>query len=189
MTISRAEAAQALSDIDTTTGRSRTFGAYRVTGPILMLWGVIWALGYTGMGLWPIERWGVVWGVLDVVGVALTILLARRRSGTAAATAASSVAAWRGLATALVIMLFLGASFAIFQPTDQNAYMTFPVVLAGFIYAGIGIQRMPRLIWIGAAMAGIALIGFYAFQPILPFWLAVVGGGGLLAGGLWLRSA
>ena len=68
MGISRSEAASALTDIDSTAGRSRLLKSYHVAGPILMLWGVIWTIGYSGMGLLPVERWNMIWLPLDVAG-------------------------------------------------------------------------------------------------------------------------
>jgi hypothetical protein len=78
MGISRTEAASALTDIERTTGRSRELKGYQIAGPILMVWGVVWAIGYSAMGLLPVERWGLVWLPLDVAGMAATILLSRR---------------------------------------------------------------------------------------------------------------
>jgi hypothetical protein len=58
MGISKTEAASALTDIESTAGRSRLLKGYQIAGPILMVWGVVWALGYTAMGVLPPERWG-----------------------------------------------------------------------------------------------------------------------------------
>ena len=184
MGISRSEAASALTDIDSTAGRSRLLKSYHVAGPILMLWGVIWAIGYSGMGLLPAEQWNMIWLPLDVLGVVATILLSRR--GRSAGRAG---AGWRMGAGILTIMAFVTATYLVFQPTSVEPAIVYPGLMTGLVYAGVGIAFAPRYLWIGATVFAATLIGYFAFQPWLAFWMAAVGGGGLFVGGLWLRGA
>ena len=184
MGISRTEAASALTDIESTAGRSRLLKGYHVAGPILMVWGVIWALGYAGMGLLPAEQWGLVWLPLDVIGVVASIVLGRGHKGKAAAGQA-----WKMWAVAVAICAFMTATYAVFQPTSTDTFIVFPGLIAGGVYAGFGIAAAPRYLWIGAAVFAASLIGFFFFQPWLAFWMAAAGGGGLFLSGLWLRRA
>src|SRR3954454_1834552 len=116
MGISKSEAASALTDIESTAGRSRLLKGYHIAGPILMVWGVIWALGYSAMGLLPPEQWGLIWLVLDVVGVAATILLSRAGKG-----AARTGQGWKIVAGVLAILAFFGATFVLFRPASMDA--------------------------------------------------------------------
>jgi hypothetical protein len=184
MGISRTEAASALTDIESTAGRSRLLKGYHVAGPIFMVWGVIWALGYGGMGLLPPERWGLVWLPLDVIGIVASIVLGRRGHGDAKAGQA-----WKMWAVIVVIMAFMAATYAVFRPTSTDAFVVFPGLIAGLVYAGFGIAAAPRYLWIGAAVFIASLVGYFLFQPWLAFWMAAVGGGGLIVAGLWLRRA
>lgn len=185
MGISKTEAASALSDIEQTTGRSHELRGYRIAGPILTVWGVIWIVGYLAMGLLPQKAWGV-WLPLDVVGVVLTILLARR--GPAAARTGIATG-WRSMVGGLTVAAFIAATFALFRPTSPDVLLAYPGVVCGAIYVVAGLWRMTRFVWVGAAIAAASLVGFYFFQPWLAFWMAAVGGGGLLLGGLWMRRA
>ena len=184
MGISRTEAASALTDIERTTSRGRELKGYQIAGPILMVWGVIWALGYGAMGLLPAERWGMIWLVLDVVGVVSTILLSRRGKGGTRARHG-----WKIMAGVLAVAAFYAATFALFQPTSTDAAIAYPGVVTGLVYAGVGIAFAPRYLWIGAAVFAASLVGYFFFQPWLAFWMAAVGGGGLILAGLWLRRA
>lgn len=184
MGISKSEAASALTDIESTAGRSRLLKGYHVAGPILMVWGVIWALGYSGMGLLPPEKWGLLWLPLDVIGVVASILLGRRGKGGAKAGQA-----WKMWAIVLAIMAFMAATYAVFQPTSTDAFIVFPGMIAGLVYAGFGIAAAPRYLWIGAAVFVGSVVGFFLFEPWLTYWMAAVGGGGLFVAGLWLRRA
>lgn len=184
MGISKTEAASALTDIESTAGRSRLLKGYHVAGPILMAWGVIWVLGYSGMGLLKPERWGLIWLVLDGVGVAATILLSRAGRG-----GAKTNHGWKIIAGVLAVLAFYVATFALFQPTSIDAAIAYPGVVTGLVYAGVGIAFAPRYLWIGAAVFAASLVGYFYFQPWLAFWMAAVGGGGLIVAGLWLRRA
>ncbi len=183
MGISRSEAASALTDIESAAGRSRLLKGYRIAGPILMVWGVIWAVGYSAMGLLEPDRWGLVWLVLDVIGIVASIVLGRS-GGKGAAKAGYG---WKMMAGILAVMAFYVATLALFQPTSIDATLAYPGVVVGLIYAGVGIAYAPRYLWIGAAVFAASLVGYFFFQPWLAFWMAAVGGGGLVVAGLWLR--
>jgi hypothetical protein len=182
--ISRSEAASALTDIESAAGRSRLLKGYHVAGPILMVWGVIWALGYSGMGLLPPEQWGLLWLPLDVIGIVASIVLGRRGRGGAGANQA-----WKMWAMMLGVAAFMSATYAVFRPTSPDAFIVFPGMLAGLVYTGFGIAAAPRYLWIGTLVFAGSVIGFFFFQPWLAYWMAVVGGGGLFVAGLWLRRA
>lgn len=184
MGISKSEAASALTDIESAAGRSRLLKGYHVAGPIMMAWGVIWAVGYSAMGLLPPERWGLIWLVLDGVGVAASILLGRAPKG-----AARTGQGWRIAAGVLALLMFFIATFTLFRPASTDAVIAYPGVVIGLVYAGIGIAYAPRYLWIGAAVFAASLVGYFFFQPWLTYWMAVVGGGGLIVAGLWLRRA
>ncbi len=184
MGISRNEAASALTDIESTAGRSRLLKGYHKAGPILMAWGVVWILGYSAMGLLPPEQWGVAWLPLDALGIVATILLSRGgKSG------AKTGQGWKIAASVVATMAFMTATYAVFQPTTVDPAIVYPGLMTGLVYAGVGIAFAPRYLWIGAAVFIASLVGFFFFHPWLAYWMAAVGGGGLFVSGLWLRRA
>lgn len=188
MGISKTEAASALADIESTAGRGRLLKGYQIGGPILMVWGAVWAMGYTAMGLLPPERWGLAWLGLDAIGIVTTVLLSRRARG-ASQGAAKAAQGWKTMASVFAILAFIAATFTVFRPTSVDPAIAFPGLVAGLVYAGVGIAFAPRYLWIGASVFAATLIGWFFFQPWLAFWMAAVGGGGLFVGGLWLRRA
>ena len=190
MGISRAEAAASLSEIERTTGRSHEMKGYRIGGPILMLWGVVWAVAYVGMGLLPVQQWGWVWLPPDILGVVGTMLMAGRASSKAGAGgAAGRAVGWRVLAGMLALGAFSASICLIFRADTPGPYLALPGLEVGVIYGVLGAWRMTRYAWIGAAMFASTLIGFFVFPMWLPFWMAATGGGGLMLGGLWLKGA
>lgn len=183
MGMTRNEAAAALSDIERTTERGQVLRGYRVAGPILMLLGLIWAAGYVAMGFLPVERWGLTWIVLDVIGITGSLVLSRS-AGRGGATAMN----WRMMVGSLAILVFFFSTFALFQASRVEPYLAFPGLVTGLIYVGMGLWKMPRYLWIGVTLMIATMVGYVFFQPWLTFWMAGFGGGGLFLAGLWLRK-
>jgi hypothetical protein len=190
MSISSTEAAEALRDIAQTDRRTRVSGAYHVASPHLILWGLIWAAGYTGSGLTPPEKWGLVWLPLILVGVVGAIALGMR-AGAGRATGSSTAAGFsvgKSVTLALAIGLFMGSVYFVFQPATPLPYLVFPALITALIYVLLGaLLGLPRYVAIGAIMFLVTMIGFIYAKPYLPFWIAIAGGGGLVLGGLWMR--
>lgn len=184
MDISRDDAAQALSDIASAQGRSHLLAGYHIAGPILILWGVIWAVAYTGMGVLPATEWGYVWGPADLVGILGTILLSRRPKRQGAAGAGTT---WRVIGGMVLAAVFCAGLFSMIRSNDMNVYMAVPGLITGSIYAALGLGRMTRYLWVGTLVIAASLVGFFEFPSILPFWMAATGGGGLIVGGLLFR--
>jgi xanthosine utilization system XapX-like protein len=182
MVISHAEAAETLRDIEQTDRRTRVSGAYHVASSHFILWGLVWVGGYTGSGLVPMEKWGLVWLPLIVLGVIAALAIGRRGgSGKVKFDARKS------FVMALAIGLFIGSVFTVFNPTTPAPYLVFPALIASLVYVLFGMFNLPRYTVIGASMFVATMAGFYLAGPLLPFWLAATGGGGLILSGLWLR--
>jgi hypothetical protein len=181
MAISRDEAALALLEIDRTAARSDTLNAYNRAGPVLMIWGAVWAVGYVMMGVLPANQWGPTWWVVDAAGLAATIWLLRR--------AAKGPRSWLPLLLAGAITAFIWMTYRVFSPASLSAHLVFPGLVCGMAYIIAGVVRMPRLAIVGVVIGLGAFIGFSFLQPWLAFWMAAIGGGGLFLGGYWMRRA
>lgn len=181
MPLSQTEAAEALRDISQAERRSSAAYGYRLAAPHLILWGVVWFIGY---GLtYARVSWTWVWLPLIAIGIAGSFWIGVR----------SKVGAerrdWRYSATALAVFVFIWAIFMVLPPrTDAQTGAFFPI-LVSLYYAVIGIwSRGLRILLTGAALVALTLIGFFWLQQYFLLWMAVVGGGGLILGGLWLRN-
>jgi hypothetical protein len=188
MNISKDDAAKALSEIATTQGRSYTLTGYRIAGPILIVWGVIWILCYAAMGVLHPSQWNYVWIPADLSGIVATLMLSRAGKAQDGAKSGTKTG-WRVFGYVVLVGVFCSAIFSMFRPSDPHVYMAFPGLATGMIYAAIGIWRMTRYIWVGAIVIAASLIGFFYFPSILAFWMAVTGGGGLIVTGLLFRRA
>jgi hypothetical protein len=182
MPLSSNEAAETLRDISRTERRSANAYGYGSASPHLILWGLIWAAGYGIIYVRP--QWSAAWLPLIVVGSLGSFWIGWRSK-----PAAASKTDWRYGATFVAVVLFISSLFAVLPPhTDRQAGAFFPILVALF-YALIGIwTRGYRMIVLGLAVAALTLFGFFELPAQFALWMAVVGGGGLMLGGVWLRN-
>ncbi len=182
MSLTPQDALAALNAVEAADARARASQSNRALAPYLLLWGVIWVIGYSLTGVLPGRQIGPAWLALSVAGIAGMILIPRR-----------PVAGAKGRGLTMVIMnaaifAFVVATYWVMQPTTSAQYSVFPPLLVGLIYMVTGSIRRTRMMWVGMAVFALTVAGYAFLKPVLPFWLAAVGGGGLILGGLWMRQ-
>ena len=183
MTGSEFPAADALHTIESTQRKSAVTYGYRRTSPHLFLWGVIWIVGYTGVYLRP--HWWALWPALIVVGIGASFFF-----GGHGAERAAGAAGWSYGATSAVLFLFFWATFAVLPPKSGVEVGAFLPIFVGLGYALYGIwAQAPRILVLGLVVGALTVGGFFYLPAYFLLWMAAVGGGGLLLGGLWLRGA
>jgi len=182
--LSRDEAAATLKNIRHTQGRSAEAYGYQAAAPFLILWGVIWFLGYGATDLYPhTANWA--WGTLIVIGFLASAYLGRRGSTRAdgARHGLKIMASW------LALLAFIAAAFSVLRPTRDEQVGAFIPLLIAFAYSILGIWGGMRFLIAGVAVAVLTLGGFFLLEAHFSLWMAAVGGGTLVATGLWLNKA
>lgn len=184
--LSVAEASDALQAISATQVRSQQLYGYQMASPHLILWGVIYVLGYGLPSLFPPLSW--IWAVLVLPGLAASFWIAIRQQQARTLRRASH--SGRYLAGMIAIFAFIVALFAIMQPrTDLQADAIMPLLVA-IAYALDGIIRSGARMWITGLALGVLTVGGYFWLPqYFLAWMALTGGGALILGGVWLRTA
>lgn len=181
MTISHSQAADALKDIESVSSRTLELKNYAIGAPILIMWGVICMIGYGASAVSP--AYGVVWMPLSLIGTVATFFMARRgRQGAPSRIGGRIGWTWAAL------LIFYVSAFAVLRPHEPNQFAAFPALLVGLSYALMGIWTAPRYIVLGAGVAVLTLAGYFLLAPFFSLWMAVVMGGGLVLGGLWLKK-
>jgi hypothetical protein len=183
MAISRDDALAALGEVQTAEARARTARSHRLSAPYLFLWGGIWVVGYTATGLFPGAVAGRMWAILGGAGVIANFVMSFRARRRGEGQRTMAILPFFGVAA------FVFATYWIMRPTLAAQYLVFPPLLVSMIYMLVGGFRVTRLMWVGVALFALTVFGYAFLRPILPFYLAAVGGGGLILGGLWLRAA
>lgn len=186
MSLTPSEAADALRDIESTGRRSGQAFGYRVAAPHLVIWGLVWVVGYGGTDIAP-ERAGILWPAVIVLGTIASLVtggvMARRLGG------GRKRDGWRYGALVAIFWAFLIATYTILGPIAPRQQGAFVPLAIAAIYAGTGLWLGLRFVLLGIAVAALTTFGFYEIHQHFYLWMAAVGGGGLVLAGLWMRSA
>jgi hypothetical protein len=179
--VSSSDAELALREIAKVERRSATTYGYRTASPHLIVWGVIWMVGY-GLAYFR-PAWSLVWPVLTIFGFANSIWLGWRERRRA------QPFDWRYRATLLAVVLFTFATFAILSPKTSAQFSAFVPMIVALFYCLVGIwSRGVRMLVTGIVLAVLTVSGYVWVRDVFPLWMAVVGGGALILGGIWLRN-
>jgi hypothetical protein len=188
--ISKPEAADSLREVERVHRRTGEGSAYAKASPHLLLGGLIWTIGYGACGLLPPERWGLVWGALGLAGLIGSYAVAYASQRTDPRNPAVRIVhASRILWMIATTMAFIAATFLLFRPSDPLTFLAFPALLMAFVYVLLGSLGLSRFRWLGAGMFALLILGLITGREAIAFWVAAVGGGGLILGGFWLRKA
>jgi hypothetical protein len=187
MTVKPDDAAASLSAIAAVEQRTRQTLAYGRSGAAFILWGVLLAIGYT------LEHFSAVvysspamaktaWGVVAFTGFAGCALLIRRKSAQR-----RSRADLRLLYGQLVLYGYGWIFVTMLWPlTPRQLNVFWPnIFMLGFVIAGLWLGHLFMLL--GLSLTALSLVGYVWAGDWFALWMAVVGGGGLILGGLWLR--
>ncbi len=185
MSLSSQEAAESLSQAEQAGRRSAQAYFYHRSSPHLIMWGLIWVIGYGGCQFFPAySNW--IWGPLILCGVTGGVLLGR--SADRGDVPCQRQYTWRMIALAGLIVFFVFATYVIMSPAHGVQYATYPALITGAAYTAVGLWVGMRYVVTGVLVMALALFGFYYLQEYIALWLAFVGGGSMILAGIWFRS-
>lgn len=182
MSLSNKEAAQNLSEVESAERRSREIYHYSKASPHLVMWGVIWIVGYTLTDFFG-QYWKPLWAILILVGCAIGVAINRRCARTM-----GGPQPWRMFALAAVGFVFVFATYAVMNPTHGSQLAAFPAILTGAVYMAVGLWFGVRYVISGIAVIVLTLGGFYYLHEHMLLWMAFVGGGAMVMAGVWFRT-
>lgn len=188
MPLSRDQAADTLRDIEQVERRAFSAYGYKSAAPFLILWGAIWAVGYSASDLWPGYA-GDVWIALLAVGFVASAVIGRRAGAGRHSERQNALIGLRITATWIAVFAFFFGVFTIMAPVSGEQTGAFFPLFFGTVYVVLGIWMGIRFVVVGAAVVALTMFGFFHIHPHFGFWVAAVGGGALILGGFWLRKA
>ena len=178
----RHQASSALADVTDIARRVRQSMFYRHASSMLMLWGVLTAVGYVVAFAAPSIA-GTSWIVVVVLGIVASVatgIANRRRAGVNTFDARTAAAFLLFVAFGFVWSVAIGT----FTPRQIGAFWASYFMLA-YTLAGLWLGR--AFVAIGLGVTALTLVGYFFAGPWFNLWMAVVYGGGLLLGGFWMR--
>lgn len=175
------EAERSLRDIETAGRRSQSAYGHRRAAPHLIVWGVVWVIGYGAQFLRPsLAEW---WPLLAAIGTLVSFVVGYRMRPEGAGFD------WRFLISFLAVCVFATGVFVLFEPRSDAAAGAFFPLMAALYYVLTGLwARAWRIAVLGVALAALTLGGYLWLPDYSNLLMAVGGGGALILGGLWMRT-
>jgi hypothetical protein len=176
------EAASALSDIDSVARRVRQSTIYQLSSLFIITWGVLVVAGNLTSFFWPHSA-PYSWLAVYVAGIAGSFAISAigyPRTGI------------RTFDTRILIAFLLFIAFGMF--TCWLAHFATPRQIGTFwamyfmlVYTAAGLWVGHAYVAIGLSITALTLIGYFYLGDWFEPWMALVNGGGLILGGLWMR--
>jgi hypothetical protein len=183
MTVDRKEASAMLDDVAGIESRVRQLLIYSRVSDYLYLWGTIWLVGYIA-NYFLRQNAFQLWIALQAIGLAGTVgivFVHRARFG-----AQNAFVAVRAGISVLAVIAF-GTLWISLGHMGWREQVAFWPTLLSFLLFLIGLWAGRALSLAGLAIFAVSLAGYFVAGPYLHLWMAVAGGGSMIAGAFWLR--
>jgi len=178
------EAASALSDIEAIAHRVRQSQIYNLASLMLIMWGVLVFAGHLVVHVLPRNAL-MIWLAVTVLGIAGSFAISastRARTGVRTFDARFLMAFLLFLGFGYLWTLGLGHFTARQMDTFWPLYFMLVYTIAG-LWFGLA------FVAIGLGVTVLTLIGYFFIGGWFHLWMAVVNGGGMILGGLWMRRS
>ena len=187
MNISPSEAEEALTAIQSMMEKTRraisSSGAYK----FLILWGVIWMLGFLGSQFFPPEVAQKLWIGLDILGGLLSAVIGmpmnRGVRSSAPTTNGKRIAFFWVL---LFVYCFIAISVA--WPVDGKQLAMFIILFMTVGWIAMGLLLSFASVWWGLGLLALSMVGYFLLPDIFYLWMAILGGGGMIVLGFYVKN-
>jgi hypothetical protein len=179
--IDRREASEALSDINEIAQRVRQSTIYNLANLMMILWGLLVFAGNLASFAWP-RYAGYIWLAVYAAGIAGSSIFSaidHQRTGIRSLD-------YRML-TALLLFIGFGMFTSWLGHFGPRQLGTFWTVYFMLVYVVAGLWFGAAFVVIGVGVTVLTLVGYFLIGAWFEPWMAVVNGGGLVLGGLWMR--
>ncbi|MGB8214513.1 MAG: hypothetical protein WCE68_13225 [Anaerolineales bacterium] len=187
MDVSPSEAEEALAAIQTMMKKTRRIISSSGTYLFLIVWGVVWLLGFLGSQFLRADVVRYTWMGLDTLGGILSVIIGIRM-GRSVRNSSPEISGKRIGFFWLLVFFYCIAAAAISWPADGKQIAMYIVLFVMLGWAAVGMLLSLTSVWPGLILTVLALIGYFLLPGIFYVWMAVLGGGGMIALGLYIRS-
>lgn len=185
--ISATEAEETLAAIQQITQKTRHAIASSGTFITLIVTGIVWLVGFLSTQFLSGAIVAYIWTGMSILGSILGTFLGFRlaprvRNPTAGVTAKRAGAFW------LLLILYGIIIILIARPTDGKQATLFIVLFIMIGQLSMGMLISFASVWWALPITALALVGYFLLPDYFYLWMAVLGGGGMIAFGLYIRS-
>ncbi|MBN1371372.1 MAG: hypothetical protein JW987_05375 [Anaerolineaceae bacterium] len=187
MNISPHDAEEALATIQRVSKKTRQSIASSGADTSLIVTGLIWLIGFVCTQFLSGAILIYIWVGISLLGLGVATTLGMRRgkrmrSPTAGATAKRISMVW------LLLWVFCVSAIAISWPIDghQITILVVLFVITGWLAMSLLLYLAP--VWPGLILIVLILLGYFLLPEWFYLWMGLLGGGGLIALGWYIRS-
>ncbi len=177
------EAQQTLTEIQSTMTQAKKAIASGSSSTLLILWGMIWIVGFLCAQFCAPKVVPWCWLILDVVGIGATLIIVLYIKSPVKSPIMKRVF-WFWL----LLGFYAGFWLTLLKPLDYLEYGAFVTSIPMFAYVVMGLWfEMNFMIWLGLAVTALSAVGLHLVRPYFWLWMAVTGGGSLAGTGFYIR--
>lgn len=181
MAIDRDTASAALRDIEGVQRKTRQAVVYGASSAVLIMWGVLCAVGYVLSFVRP--RWAdAVWIAIVVVGLVGGTWLRLRNRRARGARPDNRIIYGQMI---LIAFGFLWSVLLLPMEPRQMGIFWPTLVMFGYTVMGLWLGRFFTVC--GLAVTALSVAGYFWIGQWFQLWMAAVMAASLIGGGLWLR--
>jgi hypothetical protein len=186
MNISPDEAEEALASIQKMTQKTRHSIASSGAYIFLIVTGIVWLVGFISTQFLTGNIVASIWVGMSLIGSAVSIFLGIRM-GPRVRGPSSTASAKRAGIFWLLLVFFAAAVIAVARPAG-GIQLTMMIIL--FIMIGqlaMGLLLSFSSVWWVLPITVLALIGYFLLPGFFYLWMGVLGGGGMIVLGVYIR--
>jgi hypothetical protein len=187
MKVSPTEAEEALAAIQKVMQKTRHSIANSGASTSLIVTGAVWLVGYLCTQFLQGQIVIYIWVVLSILGGTLAAVLGSQAGKHVRSPSTSAYAKRIGIFWLLLVCYGI-AAVAIARPADGKQ-LTMLIIL--FIMVGqlaMGLLFSFTTTWWALPVTALALVGYFLLPAFFYLWMGVLGGGGMIVLGLYIRS-
>lgn len=187
MNISPNEAEEALTAIQTMAQKTRNAVASSGTYITLIVTGVVWFIGFMCTQFLSKDIVAYIWTGLSILGGIIGTLLGFRMGKRVRSPATAPMVKRVGIFW-LLMVFFAIVTIVIARPTDGKQATMLVILFIMLGQMAMGLLFSFSSTWWTLPITALALIGYFLLPVIFYLWMAILGGGGMIAIGLYIRT-
>ena len=130
---------------------------------------------------------GYAWMGLDILGGIFSAAVGIRMGSGVRSSSSTSTGKRIGIFWMLLIF-YVVATVAVSWPASGKQMSIYIILFVMVGWMATSLLLSFTSIWPGLALTAMALIGYFLLPGIFYLWMAILGGGGMIAFGLYIRS-
>jgi hypothetical protein len=187
LNVSPSEAEEALAAIQGMAQKTRQSIASSGAYITLIATGIVWLIGFLCTQFLQGAVVVYIWIGLSILGSALATVLGLRRGRRVRSPSTAPIAKRIGLFW-LLLVLYGIAAILIARPTDGKQVTMFVILFIMLGQLAMGLLFSFSSVWWALPVTALALAGYFLLPDIFYLWMSLLGGGGMIALGLYIRS-